>query len=120
MGVCLLGHLSIVQLLLQHDNGFLKIANILGHHYNIVHFLLDQGANVHATTRDGKTAFAVACLAGHFGLVRRMIATGMEGESRDANQQTPLHHAASADFMGSIDVVRELVLQHNANEQLLQ
>ena len=44
-----------------------------------------------------------------------MVAAGMEVEARDADQQIPLHLAAWSDLTQSAEVMRELILQHNAN-----
>ena len=59
------GHLSIVEMLLNHDRGHLEIENsdggtplhfaISNEHLEIAHFLLDRGANALATTKVGWT-----------------------------------------------------------------
>ena len=118
------GHLSIVQMLLQHDNGLLEAANnygftpllsaTLSHQSHIAHFLLDQGANACATTHDGKTTLLLECWCGppDLDIVRRLLAAGIEVDARDKDQHTPLHRAAEYSVL---EVVRELVVEHNAN-----
>ena len=117
--------LSIVQMIFDHDKDLLEIADefghtpllmaILDHRSSIVQFLLDQGANVHAMTRDGTTTLAAACRTGDVGIARRMLAAGIGVEERDTDQRTALHDVAWSDSFQRAKLMRELILQHNAN-----
>ena len=65
------GHLSIVELLINHDKGLLEIKGsfeqtpllraINRKHFEIVYFLLDRGANALAADECGMTTLILAC-----------------------------------------------------------
>ena len=69
--LCARGHLSIVEMLLHHDQDVLEMANqieetplLLAMEYRqseIVHFLLDRGANALVTNHYGMTTLLLAC-----------------------------------------------------------
>ena len=150
---CTTANRSIVERLLNHDNGLLEIADNEGEtplfpamrnqQTDIVQLLLDRGANVHATDSRGCTPFFNAVYREQTDMlqlmldrgvnvhateadgttplmaavesidaVRQLLAAGSDLDSRDDFQQTVLHHAA---FTGSIDAVRALIVEHNAN-----
>ena len=120
---CSNGRLPIVEILLNHDNGLLEIEEIGGYtsllaaicnqQFEVVRFLLDRGANALATDADGRTTLLLACQArAYLDIVRRFLAAGVPLEARDEYQQTALHHAA---MYGRIEVVRELIVEHNTN-----
>ena len=121
---CSGGHLSIAEILLHHDsNGLLEITDesgwtplVFASHagrVNVVRFLLEHGANVHAVATDGRTALMVACQSGiGLEIVRQLLAAGSDLEARDRTQATALHKAA---IHGVVDVLRELILHHKAN-----
>ena len=119
---CRAGHLSIVETLLNHDNGLLEIADFEGftplfvaidsHQTDIVRFLLSRGANVHATEASSWTTLMVACKVNSLESVRLLLAAGVELGARDEGQRTALHYAA---FLGDIQIVRELISEHNDN-----
>ena len=117
------GHLSIAEILLNHDEGLLEIASNNGEtplqfaidheHSEIVHFLLDRGANALVTTRDGWTTLMLACHGEtDLEIVRRLLAAGVSIEARDTYQRTALDHAAR---QGNTETMRELIVEHNAN-----
>jgi ankyrin repeat protein len=117
------GHLSIVEMLLNHDNGLLEIADSYGRtslltaifkrQVEIAHLLLDRGANAFATDGGGMTSLILACYRGaDLAMVRRLLAAGVAVEARDVMRCTALHGAA---IHCNIDVLRELVFEHNAN-----
>jgi ankyrin repeat protein len=117
------GHLSIVELLINHDKGLLEIEDsfeqtplmfAINHRlFGIVPFLLDRGANALATNDDESTTLMAACREGaNLEIVQRLLAAGVDVEECDESHATALHGAA---ISGSIDVVRELIVEHNAN-----
>ena len=119
---CSSGHLSIVEMLLNHDKDLLEIAVVDGstpllvaicdREFDIVRFLLDRGANVLATDRDGWTTLMAACCEHNLVIMRLLLAAGLDVEARNVRKQTALHCAALA---LSGETVHELILQHNAN-----
>jgi ankyrin repeat protein len=110
---CYNRHPSIVQMLINHDNGILEIASPNGWtlllqaaqrgSVDTVRLLLDCGANVSAADRDCQTALMLACFDAHLVVVRLLLAAGSDLEHRDKNQQTAMHHAAT---YGRIEIVR--------------
>jgi ankyrin repeat protein len=123
---CKEGHLSTVQLLLNHDKDLLEIACKYGDtirntpllvaiqsgQSEIVRFLLDRGANVRRTGRDGFTALMTVCSGQDLEIMRLVAAADVDVEARDDFQRTALHHAANH---GRIEFMRELILHYNAN-----
>jgi ankyrin repeat protein len=122
---CLRGHLAIVEMLLNHDNGLIEIENNTEHTpllraienglFEIVRFWLDRGANALATTYDGSTALMLACQEEpdpNLEIVRLLLAAGVPVDARDRTRRTALHYAAHS---SSIDLVRELIIEHNAD-----
>ena len=120
---CWGGHLSVVEMLLNHDNGLLEIADQLGgtplivaigtQHFEIVRYLLDRGANALATMTDGLTTLLYACQsAAGMDILRRLLTAGVNVEARDEVQGTALHCVA---IHGGIEVMRELIVEHNAD-----
>ena len=118
------GHVSTVETLLNHDNGLIEIANYRGwtplifaierRQVNIVRFLLNRGANIHAILSDGITTLMLACQQNSAEIMRLLLDTKVDVQSRDNFQQTALHYAArSRQF--SVEAVRELIEQHNAD-----
>ena len=71
---CVHGHMSIVEMLLNHDDDLLEIANEDGktplltaieyRQFFIAHFLLDRGANALATYGEGWTTLTIASTKG--------------------------------------------------------
>ena len=103
---CQNGHLSIVEMLLDHDNGLLEVAGSIGwtplffavvhRQTDIVQSLLSRGANVKATDDYGKTALMVACMNSNLESMRLLLAEGRcDVDARDDAHLTALHYAAS-------------------------
>ena len=119
------GHLSIVELLINHDISLLEIKGsfeqtpllraINGKHFEIVYFLLDRGANALAADECGMTTLILACECEEgedLELVRRLLAAGVPVDARGDFELTALHHIAQD---GDIETMRELIVEHNAN-----
>ena len=113
------GHLSIVEMLLNHDKDLLEIKDRDGHtplfiaiiwqKFEIARLLLDRGANTLATTKDGSTTLMLACYYGvDLETVRRLLAAGVPVDARGELYRTALHYA-------TVDVVREFIVDHSAN-----
>ena len=122
---CRLGHLSTVQILIRHDLSLLENTNdegttplfaaILNNRVDVVRFLKDCGANVHATDPEtGETTLMYACSRKrkHLKIVRLLLAAGVDVHARDKRQRTALHHIALGRYY---QAARELILRHNAN-----
>uniref|UniRef100_A0A3B4ZYY5 Poly [ADP-ribose] polymerase n=1 Tax=Stegastes partitus TaxID=144197 RepID=A0A3B4ZYY5_9TELE len=87
---------------------------------DVVGFLLQNGANVHARDDGGLVSLHNACSFGHAEVVALLLRHGAEANARDNWNYTPLHEAA---IKGKIDVCigtntpttcRDLVPLHNA------
>ena len=103
---CKNGYLSIVKMLINHDNGLLEFFDnwrrtplhfaIDGQHYDILRFLLKRGANVHhvTCTLDRPTSLMYACGGDtNTAILRLLLSFGVDLEVRDRRQHTALHHA---------------------------
>ncbi|XP_039990473.1 poly [ADP-ribose] polymerase tankyrase-2-like isoform X5 [Xiphias gladius] len=77
---------------------------------DVVDFLLQNGANVHARDDGGLISLHNACSFGHAEVVRLLLHHGADANARDNWNYTPLHEAA---IKGKIDVCIVL-LQHGA------
>uniref|UniRef100_A0A667YB65 Poly [ADP-ribose] polymerase n=1 Tax=Myripristis murdjan TaxID=586833 RepID=A0A667YB65_9TELE len=77
---------------------------------DVVDFLLQSGANVHARDDGGLISLHNACSFGHAEVVNLLLHHGADANSRDNWNYTPLHEAA---IKGKIDVCIVL-LQHGA------
>ena len=118
---CEFGHLSIVEMLLNHDNGLLEIESNSGctalcvaiclRQVDVVRFLLSRDANVHATLNHGCTTLMLA--SRYPDILRLLLDTDVDLEARDNMEKTALHYAARP--TGFIEAVRELIEEHNAN-----
>ena len=122
---CENGEFSAVETLLNHDGSLLEIKDtgkagwtpllcaVAHGRTDIVRLLMDRGANVCATiSQSGMTALMFASEGGLLEVVRILLEADVDVDARDEHQQTALHHAADS---ASIEVVRELVVEHNAN-----
>ena len=88
-------------------------AATLNYHVDIVQFLLSRGANVQVTNMNGWTTLTFACMRRNLEIVRLLLDANIDVEARDdAGQQTALHYAAQ---YGHSEILRELILEHNAN-----
>ncbi|XP_030610864.1 poly [ADP-ribose] polymerase tankyrase-2-like [Archocentrus centrarchus] len=77
---------------------------------DVVYFLLQNGANVHARDDGGLISLHNACSFGHAEVVSLLLHHGADANARDNWNYTPLHEAA---IKGKIDVCIVL-LQHGA------
>ncbi|XP_059386139.1 poly [ADP-ribose] polymerase tankyrase-2-like [Carassius carassius] len=77
---------------------------------DVVDYLLQHGANVHARDDGGLISLHNACSFGHAEVVSLLLQHGADANSRDNWNYTPLHEAATK---GKIDVCIVL-LQHGA------
>lgn len=77
---------------------------------DVVDYLLQNGANVHACDDGGLISLHNACSFGHAEVVNLLLQHGADANSRDNWNYTPLHEAA---IKGKIDVCIVL-LQHGA------
>ncbi|KAG7257323.1 hypothetical protein CRUP_026035 [Coryphaenoides rupestris] len=68
---------------------------------DVVHFLLQSGASVHARDDGGLVSLHNACSFGHAEVVTLLLHHGADANSRDNWNYTPLHEAA---IKGKIDV----------------
>ena len=74
---------------------------------------MDRGADALATTHNGWTTLINACQIGAgLRLVRQLLAAGVPVDARGEFQRTALHYAGKS---ASIEIMRELVFEHNAN-----
>ena len=74
----------------------------------LVHFLVEQGADVDATTDWGSTVLHYAARGGSLELVRYLVGLGMDVSAARDNGQTVLHAATAH---GQLEVVKYLVGQ---------
>lgn len=68
---------------------------------DVVEFLLQNGANVHARDDGGLIPLHNACSFGHAEVVNMLLSHGADSNARDNWDYTPLHEAA---IKGKIDV----------------
>jgi tankyrase len=81
---------------------------------DVVEYLLQFGANVHARDDGGLIPLHNACSFGHAEVVQLLLKHGADANSRDNWNYTPLHEAA---IKGKIDVCIVL-LQHGADPNI--
>ena len=116
------GGMSIVEMLINHDNDILNMAADSGWtplltaiskgHLEVAQFLMERGAII-ATTAEAATAALIrTCTLGNLEAMRLLLAAGVDVDARDRMGRTALHLAM---FYGNTDIVRELILQYNAN-----
>ena len=80
---------------------------------DVVKMLLDQGADVDARGKFGRTALHDACREGHVSCIHELIAGGAQVEARDRRiEATPLHLAA---YCNHPDSVKKLVDVYKAS-----
>lgn len=82
--------------------------------FDYINRMIDQGADLTATGRDGVTAFMIACSWGDKELVPKMLAHGAEVNARDKAGNTPLHLVVAS---GKYDIIR-LLLEKGADAEL--
>ena len=120
---CLGGNLSTVEIMLNHDSDLLENADKGGltpimvaincREFDVVNLLLDRGANALVIDEDGRTTLMLACRRwANLQIVRRLLDAGVDVGTHCKGKSTALHHAA---LHCTTAVVRELVVEHNAN-----
>lgn len=81
---------------------------------NLVEKMLNAGANIDATTRQGVTALHSAILLGQIRIVEMLVSRGANVNAQDSARNSPLMAAAAC---GQIAIVKSL-LSHGANAGL--
>ncbi|KAJ1472802.1 ankyrin repeat-containing domain protein, partial [Baffinella frigidus] len=74
----------------------------------VVLLLLERGAEVSPTNKDGETPLHYAALGGHTTVGRLLLAYMADGSSRDKNGRMPLHFSVN-------EAVALLLLEHGAD-----
>lgn len=72
-------------------------------HVDIIHLLINHGADVNALSSTGNSPLMYACAAGHVDAVRELLESGAHVEDHNENGHTPLMEAASA---GHVEVAK--------------
>ncbi|KAK8129310.1 hypothetical protein PG999_001690 [Apiospora kogelbergensis] len=80
-------------------------------HEEIVHILLDGGADIEARDNDGRTSLWMAVVSRHLSVAELLIKRGADIEARDGGGRTPLWAAAAAGYKE----VSELLIENGAN-----
>ncbi|XP_030844802.1 ankyrin repeat and KH domain-containing protein mask-like [Strongylocentrotus purpuratus] len=75
-------------------------------HFDIVEYLVGQGAQIDKPTENGETALFLASRDGHVDVVKYLVGQGAQVEKGDNNGRTPLLNASQG---GHLDVVQHLV-----------
>ncbi|MGL5955475.1 MAG: ankyrin repeat domain-containing protein [Brevinema sp.] len=70
-------------------------------HKDIVRYLLQQGANLHAQEDHGRMPIHKACVNSHLKVVNLLLEHGADPKAKDNTNCTPLHMAAK---YGRIDI----------------
>lgn len=118
------GHVAILERLVKHDSALLRLPTVSG--ATILHaaaqigkeatvaMLLQAGADVHSTKKDGSSPLANAASLGHVSIVRLLLNHGASLDSRNGFGGTPLHLAANTKQLEMV----ELLLTHQADPNL--
>jgi len=80
-------------------------------HYAVVRLLLQHGADVNPTARNGRTALHYVSNSDSYTICQLLIQNGASVSVRDSGGRTPLHRAAACGAFG----VAEVLLKHGAN-----
>ena len=103
LGASAMGHLSIVQYLLQHGADLHKADNngvsplfvaAQGGYLPVVRLLVEQGANKDETDNSGNSPLFVAAQKGHLGVVRYLVEQGADKDKAASDGCNPLLVAA--------------------------
>src|SRR3989442_186900 len=82
----------------QDNNGWSPLLMLLDQWADqpeLIHFLLDRGADVNARTKDGKTGLMIAANVGKEDRVALLLSRGVNANARDVHGRTALMEAAS-------------------------
>lgn len=106
LNACAQGHLDIVKLLLAPGRKSVALVNkanadgisplhnaCAGNHLAIAFYLMEKGANIHATTIDGISVLNNACKIETVALALELIKRGVDIHHRTRWDETPLHFA---------------------------
>lgn len=97
---------------LQHG---LTVAAFRGH-YEVVDYLIKQGANVNADTDLGLTPLTAAIKGKHTAIVERLLKEpAIDTNKYDPSGQTPLHHAIGV----KSEKIVKLLIEHNCDIEAL-
>jgi ankyrin repeat protein len=69
-------------------------------HVEIVHLLLEKGANANARTNEGKTPLHMASMRGWLEVAKLLFKYGADVNGKDADHWTPLHFALEYNWTG--------------------
>lgn len=72
----------------------------------VVKYLLDQGANVAATTQDGRTPLHIAAQHGDVTAIKLLLQYGAPLNAKDQNGWTPLDRAEKWNHTGAADFLK--------------
>jgi ankyrin repeat protein len=121
LAACEKGNLTIVKALLNHDESLLEFANyfeskplVVAIYYrqtDIVQFLLERGANIHATDSMGTGILTKACQCGSVEIMSLLLTAGLDLEANSNSMRQTLLHRIARD--GSVYVLRRLIVEHN-------
>lgn len=75
-------------------------------HLDIVHLLLQSGADKDAKTHQNMTPLHCACSAGHFDVIRALLQYGADKDAKNRDGWAPIHYAADE---GHLNIVQLLV-----------
>ncbi|KAL8788626.1 MAG: hypothetical protein Q9195_007221 [Heterodermia aff. obscurata] len=74
---------------------------------DVLHILLENGANLEAKCNRGGTPLHKAIISSHLHIINAMLSKGAELATADASGLTPLHHAASSSEVDVMDILLE-------------
>ncbi|MBO4628533.1 MAG: ankyrin repeat domain-containing protein [Treponema sp.] len=108
------GYVDIIQVLLENGANYelttqgytpLMLASAY-EKIEAIELLIKNGANVNATTSDGRTTLILATVDGHTESVKTLLANGAEVDGKDKNGVTALMDAA---YLDNYDIVNALI-----------
>ncbi|KAL0638356.1 hypothetical protein Q9L58_002662 [Maublancomyces gigas] len=94
-----------------HDKDSALLSALQNEHDHTARILVEDGANIHASARNGHMTFHLTAAWGRHEIVKLMLAKGARLESRDRDGHTVLHDAAQ---MGEAELVK-LLLEKGAD-----
>ena len=85
-------------------------------HNNIIKYLIDNGANIHAKDQNGLTPLHIAAMKGDSETASALIKAGADKEANDNHNRTPTHWAA---MRGHTETVLALAKENNSENSSL-